>query len=121
MAAERLLVKIALTNRHYEVDADEIGKLVMEHQSEFEPLFERAIDIEDARVQLVDDSVEIEQVELDDDGKSGCVSVEFMSSFYAGCKDQDSTDWHREDLPFSIDNGVLIFDIAIPVHWRVDN
>ncbi len=121
MTAGRLLVKIALPSKHYEIDADEIGNLVLKHQSEFEPLFERAIDVDDGRVQLVDDSVEIEQVELDDDGKSGCVSVEFMSSFYAGCKDQDSTDWHQEDLPFSIENGVLIFDILIPAHWRIDN
>ena len=121
MTAGRVHVKIALPSRHYEIEADEIGKLVLEHQSEFEPLFERAIDVDDGRVQLVEGSVEIEQVELDDDGKSGVVSVEFMSAFYAGCKDLDSADWHQEDLPFSIENGILIFDIPIPVHWRVDN
>ncbi|WP_426787913.1 hypothetical protein [Xanthomonas campestris] len=114
-------MKIALPNRHHEIDAEELETLVLEHQSEFHPLFERAIDVDDARVQLVDDSVEIEQVEVDEDGRSGCVSVEFMSLFYAGCKDMDSTNWHQEDLPFSIENGVLIFDIPIPVHWRVDN
>lgn len=121
MTARQLLVKIALPDKTCGTAAEEIGRLVLKHQSEFEPLFESAIDVDDARVQLVDDSLEIEQVELDVDGQSGCVSVEFMASYHAGCRDKNSTDWHQEDLPFSIQDGFLVFDIPIPIHWRVDN
>ena len=118
---ENLVVNIPLRHPHVETDASVIEELVVEHQAEFEPLLERAIDIDDGRVQLVEDSLEVVQVEFDDDGTSGAVEVDFMSSFYAGCKDMNSDDWHTEHLPFRIANGVLIFEIDLPVRWRVDN
>lgn len=121
MKTQRLLVRIDLPGKNGELNEEEIEKLVLEYQKDFEPLFERSIDIDDGRVQLVDDSMEVGQVELSDDGKSGCVTVEFMSSFYAGCKDLDSTDWHQEELPFSIEDGTLIFNIPLPLQWHLDN
>lgn len=121
MANEKLLVRIALPSRYHDIDTEDVEKLVLEHQSEFEPLFRLSIDVDDARVQYVDNSLEIEQVQIDDDGMSGAVDVEFMSEFYAGCKDLNSTDWHQETLPFSIEGGVIIFDIDLPIRWRVDN
>jgi hypothetical protein len=118
---ERLTVKIPLKNPNYDVNASAVEELIIEHQSEFEPLLERAIDVDDARVQLVDDSLEVEQIEFGEDGSSGVAEVEFMSSFYAGCKDMNSDEWHTETLPFQIVDGVLIFEIDLPVRWRVDN
>ena len=118
---QKLLVKIPISNRFGTIDEEEIERLIVEHQGEFSPLFERSIDVDDARVQLVDDSLEVQQVDIDEDRKAGSAQVEFMSSFYAGCKDQNSDDWHSEDLFFEITADFLIFEIDLPIHWRVDN
>jgi hypothetical protein len=118
---EKLIVKIALKYSHLEIDAASIEELIVEHQSDFQPLLARIIDVDDGRVELVDDSLEIESIEFDEDGRSGVAEVEFMSSFYAGCKDLNSTDWHPTLLPFRIENDVLVFEIDLPVRWRVDN
>lgn len=118
---ERLVVKIPADNRFNSIDEEEITRLILEHQTQFSPLFERSIDIDDGRVQLVDDSLEIEQIEIDEGRKSGSAQVEFMSCFYAGCKDLNSTDWHPEILPFAITENGLVFEIDLPIRWRIDN
>ena len=118
---QKLVVKIPIENRFGTIDEEQIEKLIVEYQSEFAPLFELTIDIDDARVQLVDDSLEVQQVDIDEDRTSGWAQVEFMSSFYAGCKDQNSDDWHTEELPFRITETALVFEIGLPIQWRVDN
>ena len=117
---EKLVVKIPLAYP-LSVDSGTIEELVVTHQADFYPLFERAIDIDDGRVRLVEDSLEVVQVDFDETEKSGYVEVDFMSEFYAGCKDMNSDDWHNEELPFRIENSTLIFEIDLPVRWRVDN
>ena len=107
---EKLVVRIPLDNAHRGVDAVTIEAKVLEQQSKFWPLFERSIDVDDGRYTLVENSVEVQQVEFDDAGTSGNVEVDFMSSFYAGCKDINSDDWHSESLPFEISNDALVFE-----------
>lgn len=119
--SEKLIVKIPLKYPQQDIDTDAVENMIIEHQHEFEPLFERSIDIDDGRVQLASGSMEVEHIELEDDGQSGIADVEFMSSFYAGCKDMNSDDWHQESLPFQIIDGVLVFEIDLPMRWRVDN
>lgn len=118
---DELIVKIPIRNQFNTIDEDEIERSIVENQAQFSPLFERVIDVDDARVQLVGGSLEVEQVDIVDDRKSGSAQVGFMSSFYAGCKDLNSSDWHSECLPFEISECELIFTIDLPIHWRVDN
>ncbi len=117
----KLTVTIPINNRSWSIDEEEIEKLIIENQAQFAPLFELSIDVDDARVQLVDESLDVQQVDIDEGGKSGSAQVDFMSSFYAGCKDQNSDDWHSEDLAFEITQDALIFNINLPINWRVDN
>ena len=119
--SEPLIVKIPLKYPYHDIDSDTVGKLIIEHQFKFEPLFERSIDIDDGRVQLASGSLEIEYIEFEEDGQSGVAEVQFMSSFHAGCKDLNSDDWHDESLPFQIVDGVLVFEIDLPIRWHVDN
>ena len=119
--SEKLIVKIPLKYSHQDIDSDALGELIIENQFKFEPLFERTIDIDDGRVQLASGSLEVEHIEFEEDGQSGVAEVEFMSSFHAGCKDLNSDDWHQQSLPFQITDGVLVFEIDLPMRWHVDN
>lgn len=118
---EKLVVKIPRKYSGPEIENDEIEELMIEHQSLFEPLFERILDTGDGRIQLVNNSLEVEQVDFDESDGSGTVDVEFLSSFYAGCKDINSADWHQETLSFTVLDGFLVFDIDMPIPWHPDN
>ena len=91
---------------------------IVEHQNKFTPLFERMIDIDDARNSVTEGCIEIENIQITKD--EGVADVQFMSSFYAGCKDMDSDDWHEAVLSFTIEDGYMIFDIELPRIWRVE-
>lgn len=84
----------------------------------FTPLFERLIDTEDARTTVTEGCLEIESVQLDEG--DGIADVRFMSSFYAGCNDKNSDDWHSATLEFEVDGGFLVFAITLPDPWRVE-
>jgi hypothetical protein len=119
--ADKLVVKIPIDNRFWSIDDEQIERLIVENQSQFWPLFERTIDIDDARIGLVDDSLEVQQVDIEEDRRSGSAEVEFMSSFYAGCRGLNSNDWHTESLPFEITQDALVFELDLPIRWHVDN
>lgn len=96
---ERLLVTFPLYVQPGRRSEDAAAKAMLEHQHKFMPLFERMIDIEDARVTVAEGCLEIENIEVMHD--EWIADVQFMSSFYAGCKDMNSDDWHDATLFFS--------------------
>lgn len=116
--SERLLVTFPLDMQPGQCIEDAAKKAILAHRNEFTPLFERIIDIEDARVTIVEGSLEVENIAITQD--EGIADVQFMSSFYAGCKDINSDDWHDACLEFQIEDGSLVFDIELPIKWRVE-
>lgn len=61
-----------------------ISQAIIEHQGAFRAFLERSICKEDARTNIVDDSLEIDEIGID--GNEGWASITFMADFYAGCK-----------------------------------
>lgn len=115
---DRLFVKIPLVVQPGQSVEEAVGIAIVEHQNKFTPLFSRMIDIDDARNSVTEGCLEVENIELNED--EGVADVQFMSSFYAGCKDMDSDDWHEASLPFEIEGGNMIFDVELPRVWRVE-
>lgn len=100
---------------------DAIASAINDGQHKLTPLFENVIDTEDARRTVVDGSAEAEDVWVDSTGSSGSASISFLSNFYAGCKDMNSTDWCSVDVEFEIDGGAIVFDMNLGPKWRIDN
>ena len=115
---ETLQVRIAI-DLDGDVDAEDIvASLIKENERKFHPLFERVIDTGDGRVTVLDGSFEITHIQMDRTG--GCAEGIFLSDFYAGCRDLNSTDEHDVELPFEIEDGFLVFDIMLPPRWVVE-
>jgi len=109
-------------------DADDIKSLkkavkraILKSQQDFHPLFERLIDMGDARMTVMGESLYIGDCHINADLSGGEASGEFNSDFYAGCKDMNSTGDHEVTLPFTIDDETLYFEIEIPPRWVPDD
>ena len=94
-----------------------IADVIMQNQNIFEPLLYRLIDMGDSGMSIIDDSLNIEPLDVDVDPDVGVAPGMFDSYFYAGCKDMTSIDEHDVALPFTIENGHLVFDIELPPAW----
>ena len=116
----RVVIPLSEVDSGEEIVRDEMKEAILANQSKFYPLFARIIDVDDSRVQIVEDSVEIEEFVFDQSGDTGQADVKFMTSYYAGCKDMDSDEWHYATLPFDIVEGKMVFDIDLPIRWRVE-
>lgn len=102
----------------YESLQREIAKAIMDNQEKLLPLLERLIDMGDARVTVIERSLNIESCDVEVSSSGGKASGSFDSDFYAGCKDINSQDDHEVTLAFEIEEGSLIFDIVLPPAWR---
>lgn len=118
---EYLYIEIPI-NRCNEKDNDEmkaiIANAIEQNQSKFDPLFRRIIDKGDARMTILDGSLQVTDIDIT--GASGFAQVSFDSDFYAGCKDISSTDEHDACLDFEINDGKVIFDIELPPAWIIE-
>ena len=114
----RLNVCISLIVKAGQHLEDAASNAIIEYQGKFTPFFERIIDVDDARVTVTEGCLEIENIDIS--SNKGVADVQFMSSFYAGCKDMNSDDWHEATLEFEIKDGQMIFDIELPRIWRVE-
>ena len=115
--SERFNLKIPLQLNGKTLE-EAIGEALILHQEEFGLFFYRSIQTDDSRIEVVDDSLEVNDIQHD--GKSGTADVQFMSYFYAGCKDMNSEDLHEETLEFEIENNELVFDLLMPIEWRIE-
>ncbi len=95
-----------------------IATAIMDNQNQFLPLLERLIDMGDARMTVIEGSLNVEHCDVEIDQATGVASATYDSDFYAGCKDMNSVDDHEVDLEFEIEGGKIIFDIIIPPAWR---
>jgi hypothetical protein len=115
---ECVYVKIPLVAQAGKSVEEAAGMAIVEHQNKFTFFFERLINIDNVRISVTEGCLEIENVEITDD--QGVAEVQFMSSFYAGCINMDSDDWHEAVLPFEIEDGYMIFNVELPRIWRVE-
>lgn len=97
-----------------------ISVAIMENQSAFHPLLERLIEMGDLRMTVLDDSLNIDTFDVIADDSGGIACGTFDSDFYAGCKDMNSVDEHEVELPFTIENNILVFNIVLPPAWIPD-
>ncbi len=95
-----------------------VATAIMDNEGQFFPLLERLIDKGDARLTVIDGSLNIENIDVDVSLTGGVASGSFDSDFYAGCKDMNSQDDHEVTLEFEIEDGNLVFDIELPPAWR---
>lgn len=87
----------------------------------FEHLCDHFID-RDARYTLDDGSLEIEDCEMDANGH-GCIHCHFTESFYAGCRDQNSSGdprWATLDLRLDRNGWVLTVSTTVPYEREPD-
>jgi hypothetical protein len=107
-----------------EVEEDEflkaIAQAIIEHEDEFEPYFARLIDLGDANLTVVGNSLQIEACNIELTGEKGVAHGEFTSDFYASCKDMRAQDDQEVSLKFTLKGNQLYFDIALPSIWRPD-
>lgn len=96
-----------------------ISRVVNENIDEFRELFGRMIDHEDARTELLDDTISVRHVDLS--GKKGMVEIEFSTELWSGCKDLRSSDDHDVTIEFRIVGRKLRFDIKQPPAWRAED
>lgn len=93
-----------------------IEKALISDQGSFEPLFSRLIDMGDSRLTVIDDSLEVGDISLDNEG--GIADVTFQYYHYMGCKDMNTEGDYETSLEFEIRDGVMLFDIILPPAWR---
>ena len=98
-----------------------VEEVIRENQQDFHPLFERLIDMGDARITVVDDSLYISDCSISSDRLSGVAFCMFDSDFYAGCKDMNSSGEHEVELPFDVDGDTVVFAIDLPPRWVPDD
>jgi hypothetical protein len=97
-----------------------VATSIMEHQDSFHQFLDRLIQMGDARITVIDDSLNIEGCDVNLDSFGGVAEGTFDSDFYAGCKDMNSVDEHAVILPFKIENTNLVFSIELPPEWIPD-
>jgi hypothetical protein len=103
-----------------DVFLEAIVQAIIEHEDEFEPYFARLIDLGDANLTVVGNSLKIEACNIELTGEKGVAHGEFTSDFYASCKDMRAQDDKEVSLKFTLKNNQLYFDIALPPVWRPD-
>ncbi|ULQ46357.1 hypothetical protein JN531_014810 [Flagellatimonas centrodinii] len=89
-----------------------VKQAVEENEAEFYEVMARQAQMHDMRGELVEETLEVNDVSGDSTG--GVVSVSFMYSAYYGCKDIDGSDDLQDDWEFRCDGMKLIFDLEIP-------
>lgn len=122
MNKERLAISIPvkIDNSHDKKEIENIcAQAIKDNESDFAPLFERLADKGDARVSVLDESIDIDHIEVDDN-LSGCVGISFRTEFFTPCKDMRSIDDEETFQDFDIINGFMEFDIEMPPAWRPD-
>lgn len=95
-----------------------VKRAIKENESKFYELMGRLAQTHDMRAELVENTLEVDDVSEDDAG--GVVSVSFMYSVYYGCKDMDGSDCIEDDWEFRRDGNKLIFDLALPPEREPD-
>lgn len=115
---ERLLVRIPFAPGDDKYIQALAIKLIQKHESDFRPFLDRHIQ-EDARYTYIEGSLEVTDIEIDSNG--GGASITFTSDFYAGCRDQNGTDYHDAFLPFECRDGHMLFDLELPPRWLIQD
>lgn len=110
--AEQLHVSIRIDPNAKDLEK-EIRAAIERNQVQFIRLFERLVDNEDARTTILDDTLYVAHLSVEDG--EGSASVEFSTEFYSGCKDLHSVDDHEAELPFTIQGDRLEFAIELPI------
>ncbi|MDG4813044.1 hypothetical protein P8629_08490 [Hydrogenovibrio sp. 3SP14C1] len=94
--------------------------------NKFQPYCDNHVDMGDARMTADLDNAEIDDLEFDEDTNTGYMSFIYNADFYAGCKDQNSSDDVPVEEPFhftvDLNSAKIIFDeIEIPPAWKPDD
>lgn len=91
---------------------EEVRSTLIHYQHELKRYFERLIDHQDARTTVLDDSMCVNEVSIDDG--EGVAFVEFSTEFYAGCRDINSIDGHEGELALAIEGDHLVVTMKLP-------
>ena len=97
-----------------------VASIIIENESQFLPLLERLIDMGDARMTVIEGSLNIKPVDVEVSPTGGVAFGTFESDFFVGCKDMNSQDDHEVSLKFDIEDSNLVFNIQLPPAWRPD-
>ena len=115
------IIKIAIPLDIESFDDDSlkvaISSAIVAHEMEFHPLLERLIEMGDARVTVVDDSLTIDAQDVDVNSTGGIACGMFESDYYAGCKDVESMSDHEVTLEFTFKDKSMVFEIELPPAW----
>ena len=104
--------------------SEQIRDAIENELSQFLVYCEPVIRVDDGRYSILEDSLEITELEFNEQTLKGWVVFSFGVDFYAGCKDMDSYDEHDSE-PFSFvvnkDERRIIFDeVKLPKPWLPD-
>jgi hypothetical protein len=95
---------------------DNISTTIESNQKEFKPLLERLIDRGDPMVVVVNDSLKVTEINMQNTNE-GVAHTTFQAKSIASCHGEDSCDKHQTKLPFKIEGENLIFKIKLPPAW----
>ncbi len=94
-----------------------IKAAILKNQRDFYPYFRRAIDKgDDARISLDVGTMEVQNIEMSAD--EGSASLTMLWSYYAGCRDANSTDFVEADFEFSLEGNEVTFEMKLPILWQ---
>ena len=102
-----------------------VKKSIEENLSEFEIYAGRLIEKGELRLEVLNESYQINDFEFDEQSLQGNMGFSFDSWYYSGCKGNDGLDQHdsERNFEFSVDikNGKISFyEIELPRAWLPD-
>jgi hypothetical protein len=104
--------------------SEQIRDAIENELSQFLAYCEPVVQIDDGRYSIPEDSLEINELEFNEQTLKGWMTFSFGVDFYAGCKDMDSYDEHDSEVFHFVVNKVdrkIVFDeIKLPKPWLPD-
>lgn len=96
---------------------DQIKETLKENENIFHDLFYRLCDMGDSRLEVTDGSMEVGDLQFNDETNVYTAELAYWTGIYMGCKDQNSEDDHYTIVEFTIDNNAMHFNIELPPAW----
>ena len=97
---------------------EQIKDAILSNESKFSVRMARVCGKYDMRAELLDETLQVNDVDLSDSGGVVCVAYDYDA--YYGCKDMNHCDAVEDEWEFRLDENKIIFDLELPERERND-
>lgn len=114
-------IPVSINSSHTRKEIEVIcSKAIKENENELYPWLSNIIDNGDWQLTVLDESLQVDGISIDDDKTGGYINLSFKSDYFSPCKDMRSIDDQDAGHEFDIVNGAMEFEIELQPAWRPD-